>query len=89
MSKYKDQNGDGIINDDDRVIIGNTQPLFFGGLSNVFKFGNFDVSTQFSFSYGNDVYNKNLAKGTNTANPWNNKFGMVEKDGAQTIQTTH
>ena len=79
MSKYKDQNGDGIINDDDRVIIGNTQPLFFGGLSNVFKFGNFDVSTQFSFSYGNDVYNKNLAKGTNTANPWNNKFGMVRE----------
>ena len=30
MSKYKDQNGDGIINDDDRVIIGNTQPLFLG-----------------------------------------------------------
>ena len=38
MSKYKDQNGDGIINDDDRVIIGNTQPLFLR-LSNVFKFG--------------------------------------------------
>ena len=79
MSKYKDQNGDGVIDDDDRVIIGNTQPLFFGGISNTFSYGRFDLSMQFSFSYGNDIYNKNIPKATNTANAWNNKFGMVRE----------
>ena len=34
---------------------------------------------QFSFSYGNDIYNKNIPKATNTANAWNNKFGMVRE----------
>ena len=32
MTKFKDINGDGIINDDDRHIIGNTLPKHFGGL---------------------------------------------------------
>ena len=79
MSKYKDQNGDGIIDDNDRIIIGNTQPLFYGGFSSTFSYGRFDLSTQFSFSYGNDIYNKNIPKGSNTGNPWNNKFGMVRE----------
>jgi TonB-linked SusC/RagA family outer membrane protein len=79
MSKYKDQNGDGIIDDKDRIIIGNTQPLFYGGFSSTLSYGRFDLSTQFSFSYGNDIYNKNLPKGTNTGNPWNNKLGMVRE----------
>ncbi len=69
--KFKDVNGrdeagnltgkpDGKINDDDRTIIGDANPDFFGGFSNEFSYKNFDLSVFFNFSYGNDIYNKNL-----------------------------
>ena len=77
MTKFKDNNGDGVINDDDRHIIGNTQPKHFGGFTNNLSYKGFDLSIQTAWSYGNDIYNKNIKKGTNTANPWGNKLSIV------------
>ncbi len=51
---------DGKINDDDRTIIGNANPKFHGGFSNDFTYKNFDLSVFLNYSYGNDIYNKNL-----------------------------
>ena len=79
MTKFKDHNGDGIINDDDRHIIGNTQPKHFGGFTNNFSYKGFDLSIQTAWSYGNDIYNKNIKKGSNTANPWGNKLSIVNE----------
>ena len=56
--KLKDQDGDGKITENgDRVIIGRTQPKFTGGfgLSGNYKW--FDISANFNFVVGNDVYN--------------------------------
>jgi TonB-linked SusC/RagA family outer membrane protein len=78
MTKFKDINGDGVINDDDRHIIGNTLPKHFGGMTQNFNYKNFDLSVQTSWSYGNDVYNKTLKKGAQTAVPWRNKFAIVD-----------
>ena len=78
MTKFKDINGDGIINDDDRHIIGNTLPKHFGGMTQNISYKNFDFSVQTSWSYGNDVYNKTMRKGANTAVPWRNKFDIVK-----------
>lgn len=78
MTKFKDINGDGVINDDDRHIIGNTLPKHFGGMTQNFNYKNFDLSVQTSWSYGNDVYNKTLKKGAQTAVPWGNKFSIVD-----------
>jgi TonB-linked SusC/RagA family outer membrane protein len=77
MTKFEDTNKDGIINDQDRKIIGNTQPLHFGGFTNDFSYKQFDLSVQTGWSYGNDIYNKNIKKGINTANPWGNKLAIV------------
>ena len=79
MTKFKDHNEDGIINDDDRHIIGNTQPKHFGGFTNNFSCKGFDLSIQTAWSYGNDIYNKNIKKGSNTANPWGNKLAIVNE----------
>jgi len=78
MTKFKDINRDGVINDDDRHIIGNTLPKHFGGMTQNFNYKNFDLSVQTSWSYGNDVYNKTLKKGAQTAVPWRNKFSIVD-----------
>lgn len=57
--KYKDITGDGVVDAEDRTIIGNPNPDFTGGFSNDFTYKNFDLSVFFSFSYGNDVININ------------------------------
>ena len=57
--KYADVNGDGIIDDNDRTVIGCGQPLHTGGFGNTFYFYGFDVNIFFSWSYGNDILNAN------------------------------
>lgn len=57
--KYRDINGDGIVNLDDYTIIGNPNPKHIGGLSNNFTYKGFDLNVFFQWSYGNEVYNAN------------------------------
>ena len=59
MPKYKDLNGDGIINSDDRTIIGRGLPIHTGGFTNTFTYKGFDLSVFFQWSYGNDIMNAN------------------------------
>lgn len=59
MPKYKDLNGDGIINDNDRTMIGNGLPIHTGGFTNNFAYKNFDLNIFLQWSYGNDVLNAN------------------------------
>ena len=59
MPKYRDLNDDGIIDDNDRTIIGNGLPVHTGGFTNNFTYGDFDLSIFFQWSYGNDVLNAN------------------------------
>jgi hypothetical protein len=54
---YEDFNNDGIINDQDRVLIGNANPDFFGGFSNEFRYKSFGFKFFIQFQYGNDVVN--------------------------------
>ena len=57
--KYRDINHDGLIDDNDRTVIGCGQPLHTGGFGNTFNFYGFDLNIFFSWSYGNDVINAN------------------------------
>ncbi|KEO74813.1 SusC/RagA family TonB-linked outer membrane protein [Anditalea andensis] len=54
---FRDINGDGIITDDDFTIIGNAQPLFFGGFTNTLNYRGFDLQLFMQFSYGNEIWN--------------------------------
>lgn len=69
--KFKDINGDGVIDiDHDRTIIGDPTPKFTGGLNQQFTYKQWDASIFVNFSIGNDVYNANKIEFTNgyTAN---------------------
>ena len=59
MPKYKDLNGDGIIDSNDRTIIGRGLPIHTGGFTNNFTYRGFDLSIFFQWSYGNDILNAN------------------------------
>lgn len=54
---FEDKNNDGIINENDKTVIGDPNPDFTGLWGNSFKLKDFKLDVLFSFSYGNDVYN--------------------------------
>ncbi len=51
---YEDINGDGEITADDRTIIGNIEPDFFGGISNTFAYKNFSLTALLQYSVGGE-----------------------------------
>jgi TonB-linked SusC/RagA family outer membrane protein len=70
LLKFKDINGDGIITDADKQIIGDANPKFTGGLNQQFRYKNFDLSVFLNFVYGNKILNANKLEFTSgyTAN---------------------
>ena len=54
---YRDINGDGIVNDNDRCIIGDPNPDFAMGLNLGLYWKNWSLSTFFSGEFGYDIYN--------------------------------
>lgn len=54
---YEDLNNDGVIDDNDMTFIGNPEPKFTWGFGNTFSYKGFDLSIQFSGSYGNKIMN--------------------------------
>lgn len=55
--QYADVNGDKVIDDNDRTFIGNPNPNFSLGLNISVSYKNFDFTTFFYGTFGNDVYN--------------------------------
>ena len=57
--KYVDQNGDGYVDqENDRVVLGSTQPKFTYGFSSQLRYKNWDLAVTFQGSYGNKLYNQ-------------------------------
>jgi TonB-linked SusC/RagA family outer membrane protein len=83
--KYKDQDGDGIVDyNKDAKIIGNANPDFFGGLNQQFSFKNFDLSVFINFQYGNDIYNANKIEFSSGYTP-NANLLSIEKNRWKTV----
>ncbi|MEX2371695.1 MAG: TonB-dependent receptor [Bacteroidales bacterium] len=55
--KLKDLTDDGLINSQDRRVIGSALPVATGGFGLDATFRGFDASVLFTWSYGNDIYN--------------------------------
>jgi TonB-dependent starch-binding outer membrane protein SusC len=58
--RYIDTNKDGVINMNDRQLIGKTEPKFFGGIMNVFNYRGFELVVFIQGMYGNQIWNGNL-----------------------------
>ena len=56
---FEDINGDGVIDNNDETFIGNPEPKFTFGFGNTFSYKGFDLTLQFTGSYGNKVLNYN------------------------------
>ncbi len=54
---YTDVDKNGVIDDNDRMILGTNQPNLFGGLGSSLKYKAFDLSFTFNFEWGQDLVN--------------------------------
>lgn len=77
--KFVDQNGDGLISDVDRVIIGNPNPDLYGNISSNLMFKGFSLSTTFTYSLGNDVYNYQRALLESGSTFYNQTMAMTNR----------
>lgn len=59
--KYKDLNSDGVIDDNDRTILGSPLPKITGGFGNTFSWGPLSLNIFFQYSFGNKLINFNKA----------------------------
>jgi TonB-linked SusC/RagA family outer membrane protein len=57
--RYRDINGDGVVDNYDLTIIGNPNPKFTGGFTNNLEYKGFDLSIFLQFSYGGQIMNAN------------------------------
>ena len=64
--KLKDLTGEGVVNFEDQEVIGNANPVHTGGFGMNMRVYDFDLSANFNWSYGNDVYNANKIEYTST-----------------------
>lgn len=59
---FKDLDNNHIIDKNDKIILGNPMPEFWGSWINRFKVGSFGIYTRLSFNYGNEVFNYTRSK---------------------------
>lgn len=65
--KYRDVNGDGIINTEDKTIVGDPQPDYFWGMTNVFSYKNLELSVLLQGQMGGHIYSI-LGRGADSPN---------------------
>ena len=76
--KYKDLNGDGVIDEKDQTNIGSPMPKFTFGWTNTFRWHNFDLNIFINGSYGNKVANYLKMKLTHMNSAWTNQLVDVK-----------
>ena len=76
--KYKDVNGDGVIDENDKTNIGSPLPKFTFGWNNTFVYKNFDLNIFINGSVGNKVGNYMKMKLTHMNSPWSNQIADVQ-----------
>ncbi|MDR4988320.1 MAG: TonB-dependent receptor [Bacteroidales bacterium] len=66
--RFVDINGDGVINEDDRTMIGKPTPDWTFGMNANFEYRNFDLGFLVIGTYGNDVFNGIRRRDLNNTN---------------------
>ena len=66
--RFVDQNNDGIIDEKDKVVIGNPHPDIYGNIFTSLAWKSLRLDVNFKYSLGNDIYNyqRSILEGGNT-----------------------
>ncbi|GAC1591621.1 MAG: hypothetical protein NVS3B25_11240 [Hymenobacter sp.] len=88
-SQYRDVNGDGVIDNNDRTIVGSPQPTFVYGITNTVKFKDFDLSILLNAQQGGYIYSMvgrsidrpGMGYLYNHLNNWDNRWRSADNPG--------
>ncbi|MCB0653548.1 MAG: hypothetical protein KDC85_19885, partial [Saprospiraceae bacterium] len=88
--KYVDTNGDGIITDADKTIVGKNQPDYIWGLNQKIVFKNFDLSALLYGEWGNQLINESQGGAGrshvgNVLGYWRDRYVSPEQPGNRTV----
>lgn len=79
-AKWKDQNGDFVINEDDKTLQGRFTPKYYGGFNNTFGYKGFDLTLSFTYALGLDAINQRASNRYDFVNTEdNNSIGAVRE----------
>jgi len=82
--KLKDLDGNHVIDENDKTVIGNANPKFSGGMNQRFTYKQFDLGVFVNFVYGNKIYNANKIEFTNGYGSHTNSLAIM-KDRWRTV----
>ena len=103
MTKLKDRNNDGVIDENDMVVLGNTMPVVSGGFNLSWfvggeKWGKVDMAANFTYSVGNSIVNmtaldfstiNSSTKNRNLLALYANHYTLFTNDGARIGEAEH
>jgi len=75
--KFVDQNGDGVINDADQVVIGDPNPDFTFGFTNTFTYKDFELNIGLTGQVGGDILNWARYRTEGLSSIWDNQSVSV------------
>jgi TonB-linked SusC/RagA family outer membrane protein len=77
--RFIDINGDHVIDANDRQVIGNPNPDFFGGIFNKLAYKRFTLEALFTFTKGNDIYNYTRSQLEAESNYYNQTIAVLNR----------
>jgi TonB-linked SusC/RagA family outer membrane protein len=86
--KLQDTTNDDKVDVDDRVEIGDANPLHTGGFNINARAYGFDLAASFNWSYGNDIYNANKIEYTSTSKYHSRNMLTIMEDGKRWTNLT-
>jgi hypothetical protein len=75
--KFKDQNGDGVIDENDQVVIGDPNPDFTFGWTNTFTYKDWELGIGITGQVGGDILNWARYKTESLTSLWDNQLQTV------------
>ena len=85
--KVQDTDGNRVINNDDRVVLGHGDPKFFGGFTNNLAYGPVSLDAFFNFSYGNTLANISKWRNSLVRGVYNERKDVLDRWTPQNTDT--
>lgn len=77
--RYRDLNNDGVINEDDRTVIGNPNPTWLFSMNNRVEWKGLELSVYLQGVGGNSIYNANNIENTGMAAAMNQTVAVLDR----------
>lgn len=77
--RFVDQNGDGIINDNDKVALGSTLPTVYGGVNLYLRYRSLTLDANFGYTLGSHLYNATRRQAESMSTFYNQTTAVLDR----------